>query len=114
MLLTLLFKDFIVIPTVTIATCTALAHAYCRAPRMGVSTLESFGLYDWLLMIAAGLLVVILMLSSMAHRQAKTRGHRRMRTCDGPSPIAPRPRRPKAVRKPRIPRVRGRGRKNPA
>ncbi|MGI9485004.1 MAG: hypothetical protein ACR2RF_03795, partial [Geminicoccaceae bacterium] len=108
-----LFKDLVVIPFVTVAVCTALAHAYCRAPRMGISTLESFEMNDWLMMLAAGLLVLTLLLTSAFVRTTRL-AYGCMSARRSTSPIMRTPRRPRPVRKPRVPRKRGRGRQNPA
>lgn len=103
----LLFKDLIVIPVCTVAVLTAFVHAYCRAPREGITTAESFMLTDWLLVTSAGLLVLMLLLTSVITRQP-TPGHGRTRTCaDGPA-TSPRRRRRKHPPRPRLARPKAR------
>ncbi len=54
------FKDLVVIPTVTFALLMSLAHS-CIAYKRDMEMLETFDLSDWFVLLAAGFLVLMLM-----------------------------------------------------
>ena len=112
-----LFKDFVVIPTTTLVCAGIYARIYCQAPTRGVPALETFQLFDWILIILTLLMLTMLLMASVADatRNARVRLAAFVEDCNPGDPIIPpkrtRPRRKAPARKPPIrPRAR-RGKK---